>query len=161
VPTPDADEYAVYSAILRPRFGDVIVGDSTIDNAPLYCLDEGRLRPECARRDSSNAALQMWKDYSARNARRLVILKRFASDIHVSLARDWKESPHHACGGPMTIQFSRVGFDQSRRFALVTVKTTQGKVPSAECGFASSTTLVYERSRTGWRVRYFIGGSIN
>ena len=159
--TPEPDEYAVYSAILRPRFGELVVADSTLENAPLYCLDGNKqLRPECIRRDSSRAAVEMWRNYAARNARRAVVLKRFASDLRITLRRDWKESPRSGCAGATTIEFSRIGFDRARRFALVTVKTTQAPGPYPGCGFASSTTVVYERSRSGWKVRYFIGGSI-
>jgi hypothetical protein len=162
VVTAEPDEYAIYSAILRPRFGEVIVRDSTLANAPVVCLEDGRLSGECARRDKSKAALEMWSDYAARNAQRRVLVKRFAPDIHITLARDWKGSRQQACAGPTTLEFSRVGFDRARKFALVTVKSTQGAGPYPGCGFGSTTTLVYERSRSGgWKVRYFIGGLIN
>ena len=158
--TPDSAEYEVYSAILRVRFGDLIVSDSTLPSGQVYCLENGDPANECVRRSSSDQSPEMWTDYAGKNTQRAFIQGRFDRDIRVTLSRDLKEFPRSMCEGPTVIEFSRVGFDRAKRLALVTVKTTQGPGPHPGCGLSSSTTVLYERAGTRWKIRRIIGGLI-
>ena len=136
-------DYAIYSAIIAAQHSAVVVRDST--NAFRACSTGKPCWLDAIPPEFQPAAA----DYLSRNAARIELQPRFASEVTAHLDRDWKGPPVTGCRDVPRITFSRVGIAPGNTRAIVSYEVRVGRGPYPGCGYASGAMVGLRRTPDG------------
>jgi len=133
----------------------LLIGDSTSGGfSPGSDACDEFSRPLCA----NDSIALAWSDFVQKRLVKVEVTEKFQQSLGVRLERD-APKPEATCNSPDILVFSRVGFDPSRTYAIVTVEEITGRGPYPGCGFVTWSTGIFRRSGSEWK--YFGGGGIS